>query len=111
MNLGLGASTFHPGRPINAAARRARRGPPDYGPQSSQSSRLLRIDQDEGDAAGLGAAIDPGVIGALLHQDVSRLQVNLRIVEQHVDLAGHDDGIMPMSIAARSALPERSAGV
>src|SRR6516164_5463802 len=87
MNLGLGARTLHPGRSIDAAAARARRGSPDYGPQSGRSSRLLRIDQDEGDAAGLGAAIDPGVIGALLHQDVSRLQVNFRIVEQHVDLA------------------------
>src|ERR1700730_18221224 len=83
--------------PHQCRGARARRGSPDYGPQSSRSSRLLRIDQDEGDAAGLAAAIDPGVIGALLHQDVSRLQVNLRIVEQHVDLAGHDDGIIHLA--------------
>src|SRR5262249_240857 len=72
----------------------ARRGSADYGPQRSRCSRLLRIDQDEGDAAGLGAAIDPGVIRALLHQYVARLEMNFRIVEQHVDLAGHDDGVI-----------------
>src|SRR5262249_28237777 len=54
---------------------------------SGVSSRLLRVDQDEGDAAGLGAAVDPGMVGALLDQHVARLEVHLDVVEQHVDLA------------------------
>src|SRR5215475_7914730 len=76
----------------------------DYGPQRGRRSRLLRIDQDEGDAARLGAAIDPGVIGALLHQYVARLEMNFRFVEQHVDLAGHDDGIIHRASAVHGGM-------
>jgi hypothetical protein len=56
-----------PDRQVSAALCR------DYGPPGSRRSRLLRINKHEGDAAGLGAAIDPGVIGALLHEDVAGL--------------------------------------
>src|SRR5215813_14357564 len=89
----------------------ARRGSSDYGPQGSRCSRLLRIDQDEGDAAGLGAAIDPGVIGALLHQYVARLEMNFRIVEQHVDLAGHDDGVIHRARAVHGWMARRQSAL
>src|SRR5262249_11607388 len=36
-----------------------------------ESSRFLGIDQDEGDAAGLGSAVDPGMVGPLLHHHVA----------------------------------------
>src|SRR2546425_11546499 len=49
------------------------------------SSWLLRINEHEGDAAGLGAAVDPGMVGALLDQHVAGLEMDLGIVEQHVD--------------------------
>src|SRR5260221_5351485 len=52
-----------------------------------QPSRLPRIDQRKQDAARLRAAVDPGVIGRLLDDDVARPHVHHRIVEHHVDLA------------------------
>ena len=43
---------------------------------------------------GLPAVVDPGVIGALLHQDVAGLDMDLGVVEQHVDLAVEHDGVI-----------------
>src|SRR5262245_45257573 len=77
----------------------------DYGPLGSRHSRLLRINKQEGDAAGLGAAIDPRVIGALLHEHVAGLEVNFRIVEQHVDLPGHDDGVIHCARTMHGGMP------
>src|SRR5262249_32614301 len=39
--------------------------------------RLLRVDQDERDAARLVAAVHPRVIGRLLHHDVAGFQMHL----------------------------------
>src|SRR3954453_19606111 len=56
--------------------------------------RFLRLDQDECNATRLGSPVDPGVVGALLDQYVAGLEMDLAIVEQHVDLALHDDGVV-----------------
>jgi hypothetical protein len=40
------------------------------------SSGFLRVDQNKGDAAGLVAAVDPGVVGLLLDQHVARLEMD-----------------------------------
>src|SRR5262249_34828015 len=40
------------------------------------NSRLLGVDQDEGDTAGFIAAIYPGVVGALLHQNIASLEMD-----------------------------------
>src|SRR5712671_2826857 len=58
------------------------------------SLRLLRLDQDECNATGLGSPVDPGMVGALLDQHVAGLEMDLAVVEQHVDLALHDDGVV-----------------
>src|SRR5215813_265685 len=50
--------------------------------------------QDEGDHAGHDAAIDPIVDRAALHQHVAGFQMYRGVVEHHVDLAGHDDGVV-----------------
>src|SRR5262249_7498296 len=52
-----------------------------------ESSWFLGIDQDEGDAAGLGSAVDPGMVGPLLHHHVADLEMHFGVVEQHIDLA------------------------
>src|SRR5580704_9127036 len=54
----------------------------------------LAVDEDEGDAAGLLAVINPGVIGGLLHQHVASLHMDLAVVEQHVDLAVEHDCVI-----------------
>ena len=51
------------------------------------ASNVLGVDEDEGDATRLLAAIDPGVNGALLHQYVACLKMDIGIIQQHVDLA------------------------
>src|SRR5271154_7071547 len=77
--------------------------------------RLLGIHQHEDDAARLLAAIDPGVVGRLLHDDVARFEVYGLVVEHHVDLAGHDDGVVDRAgavlqrIGHRRAAPRRVA--
>src|SRR5580692_8704177 len=53
-----------------------------------------RASRADGPLSRLGAAIDPGVIGPLLDQYIAGLEMDLRIIEQHVDLAGHHDGIV-----------------
>src|SRR5579883_2411925 len=52
------------------------------------------INQNEGDPARLGAVVDPGVIGALLHQYIAGFDVDLAVVEQHVDLAVEHDRVI-----------------
>jgi hypothetical protein len=48
---------------------------------------ILRVQQDKGDAARRVSAVHPGVVGATLNEYVACLQVNFRIVEEHVDLS------------------------
>src|SRR5258708_1127164 len=72
------------------------------------------VDQHESDATGLGAAIDPGVVGALLPQHVAGLEMDLAIVEQHVDLARQDDGVIDAARAMHRMVarrPRLAAGV
>src|SRR5262249_33829154 len=83
----------------------------DYDPCSNRCSRLLRVDEDESDAAGFGAAIDPGVISALLHQHVTGLEMNFRVVEQHIDLTGHHDGIVHRARAVHGRMPRRRSAL
>src|SRR4029453_17689470 len=45
--------------------------PPERPCCHAENSWLLRVDQDERDPAWLAAAIDPGVVGALLPQHVA----------------------------------------
>src|SRR5215475_2754214 len=52
------------------------------------------VDQHEGDAADLAAAVLPGVVCTLLYQDIAGAQVNLAVVEQHVDLARKNDRVV-----------------
>lgn len=49
------------------------------------------------------------MIGALLHQYVARLEMNFRIVEQHVDLASHDDGIIHRASAVHGWMARRQS--
>src|SRR3954469_14134015 len=98
----------HGGQLAAAATALVRR---DYGPRASLFSRFLGVDQDEGDAAGLGAAVDPGMVGALLHQHVAGLEMNLVIVEQHVDLARHYDGVVDGASAMHGRMPRREAAL
>src|SRR6266702_8373416 len=42
-------------------------------------SGLLRVHQDEGDPAGLAAAVHPGVVGRLLHDHVARLEMDFAV--------------------------------
>src|SRR5262249_36268230 len=83
----------------------------NYDPRGNRRSRLLGVDEDESDAAGFGAAIDPGVIGALLHQHVTGFEMNFRIIEQHVDLAGHDDGVVHGARAMHGRMPRRQSAL
>src|SRR5262245_15739091 len=54
----------------------------------------LGVYKDESDHAGLAAAIDPIVNRSALHEHVARLQMNNGVIELHIDLARHDDGII-----------------
>src|SRR6266540_3470789 len=67
----------------------------------------LGVDKNESDRTGLGAAIDPIVDRAALHEHVARLQMDDRVIELHVDLARHDDGIIDR---IRPVVPRRDAG-
>src|SRR5215470_7799916 len=84
----------------NASVARRRIQPASQPPASMRwrafhpSLRLLRIDQDESDAAGHLAAVDPGVAGALLNEDIARFQVHLGLIKQHVDLPFQHNGIV-----------------
>src|ERR1700731_5256086 len=65
-------------------SRAATRPPQDDGPRSLL--RLFGIHQHEDDAAGLGAVIEPGMVGGLLNDDVAGFDVDGLVVEHHVDL-------------------------
>src|SRR5258708_491261 len=56
--------------------------------------RLVSVDEREGDTAVFHSAVHPGVVRPPLHQHVARLEMNLRIVGQHVDLARDHDGVV-----------------
>src|SRR5262249_56365151 len=51
------------------------------------------IDQHEGDAGALVAAVGPGVVGAALDHHVASLHLHRRIVHVHLDLALEHDHI------------------
>src|SRR5215470_5377615 len=109
MTFGLGA--LHCSRSIDVRPLGAGGASRDYGPRGRRRSRLLRVDEHEGDTAGLGPAIDPGVIGALLHQHIARLEMNLRVVEQHVDLAGHHYSVVHGARAMHGGMPRRQSAL
>src|SRR5258707_8740780 len=71
--------------------------------------RLLRIHQDERDAAGLLAAVHPRMVRRLLHDDVAGLEVHFAIVEQHIDLAGDDDRVIQRARAMHHRMARRQA--
>src|SRR5258708_17483343 len=71
--------------------------------------KLLRIHQDEPDAARLLAAVYPRVIRRLLHYDVASLEVHFAVVEQHVDLAGDDDRVVERARAMDHRMARRQA--
>jgi hypothetical protein len=52
-----------------------------------QTGKWLRVDQHESDPAGFGAAIHPGVIRTLLHEDIAGLEMDFRVIQEHIDLA------------------------
>ena len=66
-----------------------RRLPPmDVGARSALlGERIVRIDQDECDPAEVRGTVDPGVVGRLLDDDIAGLEMDFRVVQQHVDLA------------------------
>src|SRR5581483_5389894 len=68
---------------------------------------LQGVDEDESDPAGFGSPVDPGVIGALLDQHVAGLEMDFAVVEQHVDLALHDDGIVDGAGAVHERMARR----
>ena len=55
--------------------------------ESECRSSVLCVNKDEGDLARRVSAVHPSMIRASLDEDVARLEVNLRIVKEHVDLA------------------------
>src|ERR1043166_6982314 len=71
--------------------------------------RLFRIHQHEQDAARLLAAVDPGMVGRLLHHGVARLEMNAGLVEHHVDLARNHDGIIERAAAVHHRVLHRRA--
>src|SRR5712692_3205283 len=54
----------------------------------------LGVDKDESDHTRLGAAVDPIVDRSALHEHIARIQMDDRVLELHVDLTRHDDGII-----------------
>src|SRR5215813_989369 len=66
--------------------------------------RALGVHQHEENAAGLRAAIDPGVIGRLLNHDVTGLEVRYRVIKHHVDLASQDHGVVDGSRAVHQRM-------
>src|SRR5262249_41541252 len=93
-------------RSSGAAARRLSAARLVNGAHPIPSQRLSRIDQDERDAARLAAAVDPGVVGALLDEHVARPEMDLLLVEFHVDLARHHHRV----VDGARAVHERMGG-
>src|SRR5580704_15082206 len=56
--------------------------------ENDRHDSILCVYDDEGHLARLIAAVHPGVVGAALNDDVARVQVNVGIVQEHVDLSG-----------------------
>jgi len=82
--LGSGAGFQNP--PLDAQLCRGRLGKP--------SLRLLwRRSTRRATRHGSVPWLTQALVRALLHQDVSRLEMDRGIVEQHSDLARHDDGV------------------
>ena len=50
------------------------------------------------------------MVRAALHQDISRFEVNFRIIEEHVNLAGQNDGIVDRPGAVHSGIAGLFAG-
>ena len=73
---------------------RSGRRPPANGLVRRDQRRARRVDQHERDFARSRAAIDPGVVRPLLHEDVAGFHVHFGVVEQHVDLAFEDDRVV-----------------
>src|SRR5215470_10268136 len=65
------------------------------------------VDEDERDPACLAAVVHPSMVGTLLLQDISGLQVHLGIVEQHVDLARQHDGVINAPSAVHVRMSSR----
>src|SRR5262249_49317308 len=65
------------------------------------------IDQHEGDAGALVAAVGPGVVGAALDHHVPSLHLHRRIVHVHLDLALEHDHIIDR---LRAVHPRRITG-
>src|SRR5438105_3973725 len=70
---------------------------------------LLSVNKNEGDAARLCSTIHPGVVGALLHQDIASLEMNFGVIEQHVDLAFHDNRVIDGTRPVHQWVPRRQA--
>jgi len=49
------------------------------------------------------------VIGRLLHDDVTGLEVDRLVIKHHVDLAGHDDGVVDRTRAMHQGIGDRHA--
>src|SRR5439155_1140159 len=82
------------GHGSHAARPSFRRLLPDRGEDPSASLDGFGVDEDNREHAGLRPAIDPVVDRAPLHHDVAGRQVDGRVVQLHVDLAGHDDDVI-----------------
>src|SRR5215467_4136687 len=86
----------------------SRAGPSTASPANTGTpSRLLRVHQHKENTTRLLAAIDPGVVGRLLHDHVARLQMHVTVVEHHVDLAREDDRVVETAGAMHQRMLHR----
>src|SRR3990172_7567899 len=72
--------------------------------------RFACVDQHKSDPAVFRAAVNPGVVGPLLHHDVAGLEMDLGIIEQHVDFAAHHDRVVDAPRSVPEGMPRRRAG-
>ena len=49
------------------------------------------------------------MVGRLLHDNVARFEVNGLVVEHHIDLARHDDGVVNRACAVHQRIGDRNA--
>src|SRR5215510_11792164 len=54
----------------------------------------LRVDQHEGNARALVAAVRPGMVSAALDHDIAGPQLDRRLIHVHLDLALDDDDVV-----------------